>query len=285
MTRSDLSRRAVLGGLGASAAPLALGCAQTETDAASAPDAWPFHVTQLEHMGTVVPDVRASTEFYSRLFNPAIMTEERPEPLRLYVDLTPGYLAFGSRGDPEIAFFDHFCLLIEDWDRDGVQAALESDGFAPNPAFMLVEDPDAIGVQYYSHPGGWFPTVIPAAPLVDGPPILSPHGLDHVVLTVSDLDASIAYYRRYLGARDAAEDADLVWFDLDDTRLGLRRATDGAAPGIDHISVRVAPFDLVMLAQRLTAMGARVAPVGAQGDDVLRFVDPWGLRVEVIAAE
>ena len=301
MDGENLSRRTVLGGLGAAAVPLIAGCtpvpdgpvppasaAYGGTGAAStaAPASLPFRATFLEHMGTVVPDVTAATVFHSRLFNPAIMTENAP-PLRLYVDLKPGYLAFGSRANEPRAFFDHFCVLLDDWDRDAVAAALEADGFAPNPAFMLVQDPDGIGVQYYSHPGGWFPTVIPADPLVDGPSLVEPRGLAHVMLNVADMDAALAYYRRYFGMLDERDDADVAWFVFPDneqpTRLGLRAAPDGVPPSIDHIGVRVAPFDHAGLAEALVAMGAGVAPAAGSAGERLAFTDPMGLKLELVA--
>jgi catechol 2,3-dioxygenase-like lactoylglutathione lyase family enzyme len=232
-------------------------------------------------MGTVVPDVAASTTFHSRLFNPAIMREANPTPLRCYVDLSPGYLAFGSRANAPRAFFDHFCVLLEAFDPEALAVALAAEGHPQNsPAFTLFFDPDGIGVQFYQHPGGWFPTVVRGEPFVEGPSLVTPRGLEHVMLAVADVDASVAFHRRFLGRLDRREDG-TTWFELPDTRLGIRRAPEGSAPGIDHIRVRVAPFDRGRVAAELEAMGASV---GADGLGVLAFADPDGLKLELAAS-
>jgi catechol 2,3-dioxygenase-like lactoylglutathione lyase family enzyme len=233
-------------------------------------------------MGTVVPDVVAAVRFHSKLFNPAIMREANPTPLRAYVDLTPGYLAFGNRAGEPRAFFDHFCVLLEDYDQEALALTLAAKGFPQTPAFTLFPDPDGVGVQFYQHPGGWFPTVVPGEPMVEGPALVTPHGLEHVMLSVADIDASLAFYRRFFGPLDI-RDGDHAWIALPDTRLGLRRVAADASPGIDHVRVRVAPFDHAGLAAELRAMGATVAPVGAEGPGVLRFADPLGLKLELMA--
>jgi catechol 2,3-dioxygenase-like lactoylglutathione lyase family enzyme len=281
-----IDRRRMLIGLGAAAPLAAMGCAHRpspELTPAHGGVRFPIATTFIEHMGTVVPDVAAATRFHSRLFNPAIMREANPTPLRCYVDLTPGYLAFGSRAGAARAFFDHFCVLLEDYDPEALAVALGAEGLPQNnPAFTLFPDPDGVGVQFYQHPGGWFPTVVRAEPLVEGPALVSPRGLEHVMLTVADVEASVVFYRRFFGALDR-RDGETVWFDFPDTRLGLQRAPAGATPGIDRIRVRVAPFERARLAAELEGMGAVVAPVGREGLTMLGFVDPDGLNIELVA--
>ena len=282
-------RRRVLAGLGAIAPFALVGCAQTDTATAASLASpgvarFPVAATFIEHMGTVVPDVTAATTFHSTLFNPAIMTERNPTPLRCYVDLSPGYLAFGSRANAPRAFFDHFCVLLEEYDPEALAVALAAEGLPQNnPAFTLFADPDGIGVQFYQHPGGWFPTVVRGEPLVDGPALVSPKGLEHVMLNVADVEASIAFYRRFFGPLDVRDDR-AAWFVFPDTRLGLRPVPAGGTPGVDHIRVRVAGFDESDVAAALTAMGARVETIGREGAGVLRFTDPDGLKLELVAA-
>ena len=287
MKDAGWSRRAAFAGLGI--LPVlgrAAWAQEAETAGDVAPTPLPLRVTRLEHVGTVVPDVTAAATFHSRLFNPAIRTEQQPVPLRLYVDLNGGYLAFGSRQGETRAFIDHFCALIADYDPDAVAARLREEGIdvAANWAqFGLFQDPDAIGVQLVADPGGWFPTVIDAEPLVQGPPLLNPAGLDHIMLGVSDMDASRAFYGKYFGPQAEEDEQGFVWFDLGaGTRLGLTPASP--APGVEHLAIRVAPFNREAIADALRGMGGTVLE-GQPGDDrKLRFADPAGLVFELVEA-
>ncbi len=124
-------------------------------------------------------------------------------------------------------------------------------------------------------------------------------GIDHVVLRVRDLERMIAFYRDVLGCpvewrRDAlgllhlrAGHAliDLVPVDGPLGRKG------GAPPGpeghnVDHVCLRVAPFDAAAIAAHLAARGVRVGEVrprfGAQGEGVSIYLwDPEGNLVEL----
>lgn len=279
--RTTVSRRATLGGL--AAAPL-LGLRGAAQDAPAV--ALPFAGTFVEHVGTVVPDVRAATEFHSKLFNPAIMTEMNPDPLRCYVDLKPGYLAFGSRPNESRAFFDHFCVLIQNYDQEAVGAALGEAGYPQNnPAFTLFPDPDGVGVQLYGHPGGWFPTVIPMEPMVEGPALVQPYGIEYVALNVADVAATVAFYREIFGLVDRA-DGPWTWLAFMDNFVFVRQAPAGVAPGLDHVRIRVEPFDVPAVVAELNRMGATNL-TRAFVDDVglLGFTDPQGLRIELMAIE
>jgi catechol 2,3-dioxygenase-like lactoylglutathione lyase family enzyme len=275
-----ISRRLMLGGLGA--APLLRATAGAQDKPAPK---LPFHVTGVEHVGTVVPDVRTATQFHSKLFNPAIMTEMNPTPLRCYVDLKPGYLAFGSRPNEPRAFFDHYCALIYDYDQAAVAETLGEAGLPQNnPAFTLFPDPDGVGVQLYGDPGGWFPTVVPMEPMVGGPSIVRPHGIEYVMLNVADVGASVAFYRKIFGPTDLA-DGPWTWLVFDDNYVGLRQVPEGGTPSIDHIRVRVDPFDEADVMDQLARLGAvdirkTFHPENVSG--VVSFTDPQGLRIELM---
>ncbi len=124
--------------------------------------------------------------------------------------------------------------------------------------------------------------------------------LDHVVLRVRDLEASIDFYARVLGCavvrrrddlglvhlRAGASIIDLVALD---GRLGR---AGGAAPGaegrnVDHHCLRVDPFDADALEQHLRRHGAPPhGPVsdnfGAEGDGPSLYIsDPDGNVLEL----
>lgn len=126
--------------------------------------------------------------------------------------------------------------------------------------------------------------------------------IDHVVLRVRDLERAVAFYTDVVGCSVARRRDDLgmvhlragaSMIDLVHTagRLGLRggAAPDPGARNVDHICLRIAPFDQDALVAHLAAYGVVPdGPVesnyGAQGDgDSLRFADPEGNVVELKA--
>jgi glyoxylase I family protein len=123
--------------------------------------------------------------------------------------------------------------------------------------------------------------------------------IDHVVLRVVDLDASIRFYTGVLGCsierrrdelgltqlRAGRSLIDLVRVDGPLGRAG------GAAPGsegrnVDHFCVRVEPFDQAQILRDLAAAGVRVGDIGtrfgAEGDGPSIYIfDPDGNTVEL----
>jgi len=124
--------------------------------------------------------------------------------------------------------------------------------------------------------------------------------IDHVVLRVRDLERAVAFYVDVVGCSVARRRDDLglvhlragsAMIDLVHAqgRLGLRggAAPDAGARNVDHVCLRIAPFDEAVLVAHLAAHGvALLGPVesnfGAQGDgDSLYFADPEGNVVEL----
>jgi catechol 2,3-dioxygenase-like lactoylglutathione lyase family enzyme len=241
--------------------------------------ALPLDTFGLEHIGTVVPDVSRAAKFYSRVFNPALH-KERAEPLRYYVTLDPGYIALGSRANAHEAFIDHACALLKSYDRAAMARRLEADGL-PAGRFGVIPDPDGLGLQLLGAPGGLAASTVPAARLVDGEALVRPRGLSHVVVYVSDVAKSAAFYRKFFGP-ETAEEAGRIAFHAAHTKWILEAAPAGAAPRIDRFAVNVAPFDGESVVSALEALGAHVVSAGATG---LHFRGPDGLGVELLPVD
>ena len=127
--------------------------------------------------------------------------------------------------------------------------------------------------------------------------------LDHVVLRVADIERAIAFYARALGCTvvKRRDDLGLVHLRAGASMLDLI-AVDGplgrkggAAAGVearnvDHVCLRVEPFDEAALAQHLRAAGAPpLAPAtinfGAEGNGPsLYFQDVDGNTIELKGA-
>jgi catechol 2,3-dioxygenase-like lactoylglutathione lyase family enzyme len=126
--------------------------------------------------------------------------------------------------------------------------------------------------------------------------------IDHIVLRVSDLERMIAFYCDALGCNVEWRRPDLglvhlragsAMIDLVpvDGKLG---SAGGAAPGkegrnLDHVCLRVRPFDEAQIVSHLQSRGARIGEIrprfGAQGEGVSIYVyDPEDNLVELKGA-
>ncbi len=122
-------------------------------------------------------------------------------------------------------------------------------------------------------------------------------GIDHVVLRVSDIDRSIAFYcgvlgctveRRAAGAGIHQLRAGRSLIDLIDSNAADANANANAASGrnMDHFALRIEPFDEAAIRAHLGRHGIEAGKVatryGAEGDSPSIYIaDPDGNTVEL----
>jgi glyoxylase I family protein len=120
-------------------------------------------------------------------------------------------------------------------------------------------------------------------------------GLDHVVLRVTDMNRSIAFYGDVLGCpiERRLESIGLVQLRAGTSMIDLVPCGPGETPGMsrdgrnmDHYAVRVAKMDPASIAAHLEAHGVAVGPVqrryGAEGyGSSIYITDPDGNTVEL----
>lgn len=124
--------------------------------------------------------------------------------------------------------------------------------------------------------------------------------IDHIVLRVANLERAMAFYCNVLGCKVARRRDDLGLIHLSagtsmidlialDGVLGLRGGAGPAKEGrnVDHLCLRVDPFDEAALTQHLAAHnipthGPAAVNFGAEGEGLSLYVsDPDGTTVEL----
>jgi catechol 2,3-dioxygenase-like lactoylglutathione lyase family enzyme len=274
------SRRAFLEVLAASA------FAQPSTS-----PALPLENLGLEHLDIVVPDPAASAQFYARIFKTTLHQQPIRDTVRYFVllgdlpaDRQVGYIAIGA-GQGRPPSIGHYCTLAKVYDRTGIARQLESAGFPGirgAGGLGMWPDPDGIELQLFQPPAGLVTAAVPSPLPVAGDGLVTPVGVDHVMLLVSDLDKSLPYYRLVYGPGvESPRENGRVWLRLaNNTRIGLEKASAGRSPSIGHFAIKVRAFDRGAVTARLRELGASVLP-SSDEPDVLRFTDNNGITVEL----
>jgi catechol 2,3-dioxygenase-like lactoylglutathione lyase family enzyme len=257
--------------------------------------ALPLDNLGLEHLDIIVPDTAASARFYSRIFKSALHQQPVRDTLRYFIllgdlpaDRQVGYIAIGAAGE-RMPAIGHYCTLAKVYDRAGMATTLQSAGYGvagAGPTGMW-PDPDRLELQLFQPPAGLVTAAVPSPLEAVRDGIVTPRGVDHVMLRVTSLEKSLPYYRLVYGPSvERPRDANgRVWLQLAaNTRLGLEQAAAGQPPAISHYAVKVAPFDRAALEARVREAGGRVVPAPDE-PDVVRFADNNGIIVEVRVAE
>jgi predicted enzyme related to lactoylglutathione lyase len=257
----------------------------------SAQTSLPLANLGLEHLDIVVPDPATSARFYARVFRTELHQQAIRDTLRYFVllgdlpaDRQVGYIAIGA-GQGRAPAIGHYCVLAKVYARDAFAAALKAAGLAAQPTapgpIGMWPDPDGLELQLFQPPAGLVTAAVKSPLPVEGEGVVTPLGVDHVLLQVSSLERSLPYYRAVYGAAaERPRDANgRIWFQLErGTRVGLEQ-TQGSVR-IAHYAIRVAPFDRKMLTTRINELGGHVLP-SPDEPDLFRFADDNGIVVEL----
>jgi len=292
-----MKRRSFLQGIGAVTAMPLLGSAaeaqggRGQRGEAPAGPQLPLRTIGLEHFGMVVPDVEKAGRFYGPIFNPELH-KEAMEPLRYYVSMGIGYIALGANRQPGTrSRIDHYCALVDGYNAQAFRQELEAQGVTVAAGGVgMIGDADGIQLQLLGIPGGLARTTVPAGRITDKAALVRPMGLDHIMLSVADLEKSAKYYRLLFGKEWSRNtNPDRLWFQVGGTRLGLQTVKPGESPRVDHFCVSVAGYDPASVTAGLKELGAEIVPATDEAQDrtrfrdleLLRFKDPNGIVVEL----
>jgi catechol 2,3-dioxygenase-like lactoylglutathione lyase family enzyme len=293
-----------MAGLGAAASFPWLGSVQARLRLASARQApapqgslLPINTPKIDHLDVIVPDVAASARFYMGVFNTKLHAQPFQGGFRYFVlfgDLPAnrqvGYLAIGdSRGRG--TYIGHFCTSIFDYRQNSAaitnalveavdKAGLGKLTMGSGPGGIF-SDPDGIEIQFLPAPDTLVTVAVPSDLVEPNRGLVTPKGVDHVLLHVSDLEKGVQFYRILYGKEAIRQKSpDRIWFQIGDTRLGLERAPAGQKPRIAHFGVKVAAFDRDAVVAGLRKLGAEVV-ASPDEPDVVRFRDRDGVSAEL----
>jgi catechol 2,3-dioxygenase-like lactoylglutathione lyase family enzyme len=203
-----------------------------------------------------------------------------------------GYIAIGdSRGRG--TYIGHFCTSVFDYRRDSaaimtaLAEAVDKAGLGKlsggGGVSGIFSDPDGIEIQFLPAPDTVVTAAVPSDLVTPNMGLVTPKGVDHVLLHVADLQKGVQFYRILYGKEATHEKGpERVWFQIGDTRLGVEQAPPGQKPHIEHFAIKVAAFDRGAVTAGLTKLGARVIP-SPDESDVLRFRDLDGITLELKA--
>ena len=129
---------------------------------------------------------------------------------RYYVRVGSAYIAFGPQpnGPP---YIDHIATGVigfveADFGNEETKAELTAAGLAAPPgALPMLSDPDNLRLQLVNTTHGLFDTIMPGGRVTPEPAALIPIGLDHIMVSVTDIDTSVAYYRKLFGAEESGD--------------------------------------------------------------------------------
>jgi catechol 2,3-dioxygenase-like lactoylglutathione lyase family enzyme len=287
MNQKNLNRRGFMAGMSALALS-SMGWGQTPAE-----PALPLKNLGLEHLDIVVPDTAASAKVYTRVFKTKLHQQPFQGDIRYFIllgdlpqDRQVGYIAIGAAGGTRPTSIGHYCALAERYDRAGVAKALQAAGFSAGSGggFGMLPDPDGLELQLFQPPAGLVTAAVPSPLPVEGTGLVTPRGVDHMLLHVTDIEKSLPYYHLVYGAgikTTRTTNPDRLWIQLEkNTRIGLQKAPAGQKPRIDHYCIKVAPFDREATAAGLGQIGLKVLP-SADEPEVLRFADNYGITVEL----
>jgi catechol 2,3-dioxygenase-like lactoylglutathione lyase family enzyme len=256
---------------------------------AFAAEAAAFHCGGIDHLALAVDDLEKSVHFYARIFGATVL-KEKTNP-RHYIKLGPNYVAMAPPGQGQVApSINHFCPGIVNFDLAATKSKLDQMGIkyreAP-PVGLFVPDPDGTLVQLWTE-NSWSrlgetaaPDAMRDAPPMRGEPLLRPTAIDHILINVSDVPKSVAFYQKILGGViRVGGTPERTWFSAGGKdRVGIELAESGRKPGIDHYCL-TAEFDRAKLTKGLEAAGAKII----QGDVAagLDFLDVNGIHVQIL---
>ncbi len=147
----------------------------------------------------------------------------------------------------------------------------------------IFSDPDGIEIQFLPAPDTLVQAAVPSDLVEARKGLVTPKGVDHVLLHVTDLQKGVQFYEILYGKPAVREqNPERVWFQIGDTWLGVEQARSGQKPDIEHFGIKVAAFDRRAVTAGLEKLGAQIL-AAPEEQMAFRFRDHNGIIVELNA--
>jgi catechol 2,3-dioxygenase-like lactoylglutathione lyase family enzyme len=241
----------------------------------------PPHFTGFDHVALAVGDAGKSADFYARIFGNNVLKDNRTT--RRYLKLGSAYMALAPPAKAEVHGVDHICPGIEKFEAAGIKAYVEHRGIRASESLpgLSITDPDGIQIQLWMQ-DSWSQLGNSASAeslAASGQPLFRPTGIDHILLDVTDLDKSVAFYEKVFGPVTQRGN-NRTWFQAGKSRLGLLPVTGSKRGGVNHFCVSAVAFEYADATRALTQIGAKLeAPEVAGAPE---FRDPDGILVQIM---
>jgi catechol 2,3-dioxygenase-like lactoylglutathione lyase family enzyme len=241
----------------------------------------------IDHVEFYVSEVERTRDFFASIFGNTLL--KNASAAKSYVRVGSAYLAFEKpRTAGGALTTDHVSVAIRNLDMPRVHRLLDSRGIAfrdyPSGRDTAIVDADGIRTQL-SPSNGWSllktPTFAPDEVVLRQEPVFRPTGIEHVLLNVSDPEASARFYEQVFGPVSVRNN-NRIWFRIGRSRIGLLKTPEGERAGVNHFCVSAEPFTYDLVVARLAALGAKVERAEIPGAPSFR--DPDGMLVQVSPA-
>jgi catechol 2,3-dioxygenase-like lactoylglutathione lyase family enzyme len=113
-------------------------------------------------------------------------------------------------------------------------------------------------------------------------------GINHITLSISDVERSFAFYTNILGFRAVAKWPKGAYLLAGDTWIAIvadQRVRQAKLPEYTHIAFSVAARDFATLSERIRQSGAEIWQDNWTEGQSLYFVDPDGHKLEIHASD
>jgi catechol 2,3-dioxygenase-like lactoylglutathione lyase family enzyme len=237
----------------------------------------------LDHIEFYVSGVEKSRDFFVSVFGNTLL--KRGD--KRYLKLGSTYMAFEPpRGNDGQIQVDHFSIAIKGLDMTRLHAFLDARGVTyrdyPSGRDTGITDADGIRTQL-SPENGWSilnpPNFMPEAVPMRDEPIFRALSLDHILLNVSDTEASANFYQKIFGA-PVQRNNGRTWFQAGTSRVGLLKTPAGQRAGVNHFCVSAAAFDYNVAIGKLQRLGAKIEK--SEAENAAEFRDPDGSLIQVM---
>jgi len=220
------------------------------------------------------------------------MPNGQPPSARYFLFLPPASVAIGKLGTlgsvgQTQPLIDHIAITAREHDELAWQARLKAEGlrYIASEVFLDFQN---IPIQVAGGKGGEGLGAPGAAPaklpvLYGGKPLVSSLGFDHIMLRVTDVEKTLAFWKRMFGVTEIIQRDGVAWMQDGKIELGVRRAMSNEAPGYEYQAFRISKTNRNRVIAGLKALHATVLePRPYDAKSSIRFVGPDGIQTVLV---